>query len=151
MPPGQYTVRLIADSATLTRPLTVIGNPAAPMITQADYDAQYRTALAVRDTISAINAVLKTIRALPQAKRDSLAAIERALLAQPTPPSIVAPARLLAQFGALYAALVGDGGYGAGSAEGRPLAGPLARKRDLEAQWLEIRRQFMRAMGAPVP
>jgi len=151
MPPGRYSVRLTADSTILTRPLTITGNPAAQTITQADYDVQYRTAIAVRDTISAINEVLSAIRALPAAKRDSTAAIERALVATPTASSAVVPARLLAHFGALYNAFVGDGGYGSGSAEGRPLAGPLARKADLEAQWLEIRRQFTRAMGAPVP
>jgi photosystem II stability/assembly factor-like uncharacterized protein len=151
MPPGRYSARLRADSVILSRPLLIIGNPAAPGITQADYDAQYRTAIAVRDTITAINEVLTTIRALPAAQRDSISAIERALVARATPPSTVVPARLLAHYGSLYNALVGDGGYGSGSAEGRPLAGPMARKADLERQWVEIRRQFTRGMGGVVP
>jgi photosystem II stability/assembly factor-like uncharacterized protein len=151
MPPGRYTVRLTADSTVLSRPLTIVGNPAAPQITQADYVTQYRIALAVRDTITAINEVLTTIRALPSAKRDSVSAIERALAEQGTSQLPVPPARLLSHFNAVHAALVGDGGYGSGSAEGRPHAGTVARKADLEAQWVEIRRQFLRAIGAVVP
>ncbi len=151
LPPGRYAVRLTADSVVRTRTLTIIGNPAAPSITQADYDAQFRSARAVRDTITAINEIVAAIRALPAAQRDSMSAIERALVARATPPSTVAPARLLAHYGALYNALVGDGGYGSGSAEGRPLAGVLARKVDLEAQWLVLRRQYSRALGGAVP
>ena len=85
------------------------------------------------------------------ARRDSVSAIERALQETSVSPSTVAPARLLAQYGALYSTLVSDGGYGSGSAEGTPLAGQLARKADLEALWVEVRRRYTRAMGAMVP
>ncbi|MCU0627352.1 MAG: hypothetical protein MUF21_12840, partial [Gemmatimonadaceae bacterium] len=62
VPPGRFTVRIIAGGDTVARPLVVTGNPAAPWITQGDYDAQHALAIAVRDTMSAINGVLATLR-----------------------------------------------------------------------------------------
>jgi len=151
VPPGRYAVRLIVDRDTLTRPFTVIGNPAAPFITQRAYAAQYRTALAVRDTITAITAILSAIRSRPPADRASLSAIETAIAIPRTASSTLVPARLLAQFMTLYGTFVGDGGYGAGSAEAGPSAGQLARQRDLEAQWAALRREYLRRLPQPIP
>ena len=139
MPPGAYHVTLRADAVTRTAPLTIIGNPRDRSVTQRDYDAQFVAASAVRDTMSRINAALMQLRAQPAAQRAALASIERKLIEVPSPGRPVAPARLLSHYASLYSALVGDGGYGSGSAEGRPMMGVLARKADLERQWNAIR------------
>ncbi len=139
MPPGRYLVTLRADGVTRTAPLSIIGNPREPSITAADYQAQFVAASAVRDTISRINATLTQIRALPEAERAALSGLVQQLVATPPTAQSVARARLLSHFGALYNALVGDGGYGSGSAEGRPLPGVLRRKLDLDRQWSAIR------------
>lgn len=144
MPPGRYAVRLIVDSDTLARPLTITGNPKAAYITQADYDRQYAVSVAVRDTISAINAELARIRALPDSARARYASIEALLVPQRDAATGIAPARLLSHYQTLYGTLVGDGGYGSGSAEGRPLPGVLARQADLDAQWAAVRAQLAR-------
>jgi len=142
MPPGTYSVRLEADGVVREQSLTIVGNPAAPEIVQADYDLQYATAVAVRDTISAINAWLARIRQLPATDRARFRELEEALVPIVEPGAAVAPARLLTHYGTLYGTLVTDGGYGSGSAEGRPSEGVLARKADLEAQWTAIRRRL---------
>lgn len=144
MPPGTYTLRLTVDSTVLERPLVVTGNPKAPYITQADYEAQYAVSVAVRDTISAINGELARLRSLPDSARARYAAIEAQLVPTRDPATGVIPARLLSHYQTLYGTLVGDGGYGSGSAEGRPLPGVLARKADLDAQWAAIRAQLAR-------
>jgi len=157
VPPGRYTVRLTVGPVVETQALAVTGNPSAPTITQADYDAQYGAATAVRDTISAMNRALADVRALrgalpaaPDAGTGaalaSRAALEAALRAVetliaplPVTGQLGVPAGLSAQYGALYNALVGDGGYSDGSAEGRPAASWLQRKADLDKQWQAVR------------
>ncbi len=152
MPIGRYTVRLTADSVTMERPLDIVANPTAGF-SEADYDAQYALATAVRDTISAINDALVRIRALPDSTRAELAEIE-GLLSGPrtptaSPTAAPPPPRLLAYYSSLYGALVTDGGYGSGSAEGRPLPQLYERKAELDAQWEVIRRRLAAAMPAP--
>lgn len=142
LPPGRYTVRLTADGESQSRPLQVTGNPNAPDITQADYRAQFETAIAVRDTIVAINDALASIGALPAAQRAPLEAVEASLTGVRSADDPLPPSRLLSQYSALYSSLVGDGGYGSGSAEGRPSAGQIARFTELNAQWARLRSQL---------
>jgi photosystem II stability/assembly factor-like uncharacterized protein len=151
MPPGTYTVRLVADGTVRERPLVVTGNPRAPYITQADYESQYAATLAVRDTISAINAALASMRREPDATRARFAAIEAKLVPTRAPESSIAPARLLAHYSVLYGTLVGDGGYGSGSAEGRPGDGVFGRKADLDAQWSAVRAELARLQAGGTP
>lgn len=153
VPPGRYTVRLNVGSLVATQPLIVTGNPRAPGIKQADYDAQYAVATAVRDTISALNRTLADVRALRKAVAavpgaatsaataldTALRGVESAIVPLPVPGQIGEPAGLSAHYAALYGTLVGDGGYGAGSAEGRPTASRFQRKADLDRQWDEVR------------
>ena len=153
VPPGRYTVRLTAGSLVETRPLMVTGNPRAPAITQADYDAQYAVATAVRDTMTTLNRTLADVRALrraviasPAATTGAAAALDTALrlveatiAPLPVAGQVGVPAGLSAQYDTLYGTLVGDGGYGAGSAEGRPAASRLQRKADLDRQWQAVR------------
>jgi hypothetical protein len=148
MPPGTYTVRLTADSVVQERPLTIVVNPTAGF-TQADYDAQYALATALRDTISSINDALTRIRAQPDSIRTRLAEIEGLLSGPRTLSSLQPPPRLLAHYATLYGALVGDGGYGSGSAEGRPLPQLYQRKTELDAEWAAIRQRLVAAMPVP--
>jgi hypothetical protein len=164
VPPGRYTVRLTAGAAVETLPLKVTGNPRAPTITQADYDAQYAMAKAVRDTITTMNRVLADVRTLrkavsaspvdatttaaPQTASLSAAAaaldaalreVEAAIVPLPAAGERGKPAGLSAQYDALYSTLVTDGGYSTGSAEGRPTASRSQRKADLDKQWQAVR------------
>jgi photosystem II stability/assembly factor-like uncharacterized protein len=163
VPPGSYQVRLTASGSTETRPLAVVGNPRAPSITQADYDEQYQVAGAVRDTLNAMYEAVERIRSIrEQAKAvvdraksagldvgelsalaDSLSArltrVEGQLLPARAQGELASPTRLVGQYNTLYNTLVTDGGYGSGSAEGRPSAGREARKRDLDPQWTAVR------------
>lgn len=153
VPPGRYTVRLTAGSLVETHPLMVTGNPRAPAITQADYDAQYAVAAAVRDTITTLNRTLAGVRAVrravtasPAAATSAAAALDTALRAVeasiaplPVAGQVGVPAGLSAHYDTLYSTLVGDGGYSAGSAEGRPTASRLQRKADLDRQWQAVR------------
>jgi hypothetical protein len=156
MPPGRYSVRLTAGSLVETQPLLVTGNPRAPGITQADYDAQHALATAVRDTITDINRVLADVRALRRAVIGSpsaagiaaraleaaLSKVEVAIVPVAVAGQVGVPAGLVGQYDALYSTLVGDGGYGAGSAEGRPTASRYQRKADLDRQWQALRMQL---------
>lgn len=148
MPPGRYTVRLTADSVVQERPLTIVVNPTAGF-TDADYDAQYALATAVRDTISSINDALTRLRALPDSMRTPLAELEGLLTGPRTLTSLQPPPRLLSYYAAVYGALVGDGGYGSGSAEGRPLPQLSTRKAELDAEWEAIRQRLAAAMPVP--
>jgi hypothetical protein len=130
----------------------VTGNPRAPGITQADYDAQYALAMAVRDTITALNRTLADVRALRKAVAAvpgtatsaataldaALRGVEAAIVPLPVAGQIGEPAGLSAHYATLYGTLVGDGGYGAGSAEGRPTASRQQRKADLDRQWQAV-------------
>ena len=151
VPPGRYSVRLTMGTLVETKMLTVTGNPRARAITQADYDAQYALATAVRDTITTLNRTLADVRAARKALAAAPAAttttaldtalrsVEALLVPLPITGQIGEPAGLCAQYDTLYAALVGDGGYGAGSAEGRPTASRYQRKADLDRQWQAAR------------
>jgi photosystem II stability/assembly factor-like uncharacterized protein len=156
VPPGRYTVRLSAGSLVETRPLLVTGNPGAPTIRQADYDAQYALATAVGDTITTLNRALADVRALRRAVTASpaattsaataldtaLRAVEASIAPLPVAGQVGLPAGLSAHYDTLYSTLVGDGGYSAGSAEGRPTASRLQRKADLDRQWQAVRKRL---------
>lgn len=161
VPPGRYSVRLTVGSFVETRPLTVVGDPRAPTITQADYDAQYAEAIAVSETITEMNRVLAEVRAVRRAATAApetgagaapteqaaaldaaLRAVEIAIAPLPEPGVRHVPAGLSAHYDTLYSAVVGDGGYSAGSAEGRPSAGWMQRKADLDRQWAEVRERL---------
>ncbi|MEY4608771.1 MAG: hypothetical protein RL625_988, partial [Gemmatimonadota bacterium] len=62
VPPGRYTVRLIADGQTLSAPLRVVKNPLLPEVTDADLHAQYRFGRTVRDRTEQANQAVIAIR-----------------------------------------------------------------------------------------
>ncbi|HEX6039895.1 MAG TPA: hypothetical protein VFZ20_17715, partial [Longimicrobium sp.] len=163
MPPGDYRVRLTVGGDTTSHPLVVTGDPRDPSITRADYEAQHALSSAVRDTIEQMNGRLAALASVDARARalvrqaDSTGAASPALRAAAdtllartararallvpaqAPGDLGTPAGLMAQFGTLYGTLVGDGGYGAGSAEGRPTEARYRRAADLDAQWTAIR------------
>jgi photosystem II stability/assembly factor-like uncharacterized protein len=170
LPPAEYSVTIRTAGMALTRPVVVTGNPRAPEIGQADYELQHDIAAAVRDTITEINRVTSTLQQISRsaaatlARADSATALSaddraqlqhhvaalqhrvaeiQAVLTPGRPDGqLAAPAGLSAHYATLYGTLVGDGGYGSGSAEGRPSAGRIQRMRDLDAQWSELRARY---------
>ena len=62
VPPGKYTVRLVADGKTLEAPLVVKRNPMMPDVTDADLRAQYAFGKKVRDKATEANMAVIQIR-----------------------------------------------------------------------------------------
>ena len=62
VPPGKYTVRLVADGKTLEAPLVVKRNPMMPDVTDADLRAQYAFGKRVRDKATEANQAVIAIR-----------------------------------------------------------------------------------------
>jgi photosystem II stability/assembly factor-like uncharacterized protein len=164
-PPGTYSVRLTADGATQTRTVRVLPDPRIPDVAQADYDEQFRVAVAVRDTLSAVHAAVATIRSVREqavavvararalnragdlpARADSLdaklTAIEDALIQRRSRSGqdpIRFPGRLDNQLVELYGNVTGVDGYISGGPEGRPTRGAYERQRTLNAEWTALR------------
>jgi photosystem II stability/assembly factor-like uncharacterized protein len=167
VPPGDYMVRLSWDGGAVARGLRVRSDPLNPTLTRADYEAQYRTTLEVAAMAAEMRELARRVerargqaeeiisRAL-EAERDVgrlpelLDAVDRELApltarleapGRPELPVAQAPpagAGLRAEVGTLLYYLNSGGGYGAGGAEGRPTAGGLRRKADLETAWVEL-------------
>jgi hypothetical protein len=72
--PGQYQVRLTANGATETRPLTIERDPREINITQADLEEQFKLASEVRDKTSEANDMVIRIRDLKKQIADRLKA-----------------------------------------------------------------------------
>ena len=62
VPPGRYTVRLVADGQAMTVPLTVQRNPFLPEVSDADLQAQYQFGRMVRDKAEEANMAVIEIR-----------------------------------------------------------------------------------------
>ena len=166
MPPGRYMVRLIAGGVVEERLLHIVPNPTAGH-TAADYDAQFALSVAVRDTITALTRTLEALRDVragaSQLKVRAGSASAAAILADSLIREIDAldqttgsapaagrsmPAGVSAQYQTLYGTLVGDGGYGSGSAEGRPSAARVAREKELATQWTLLNTRASVTLGA---
>ena len=158
--PGAYEVRLTADGATATQPLTVLPDPRLEVAT-ADYREQFDLAMQIRDRIDEIQDALRTIHSLREqldyvearaeeagaaarveapadALRAKLAALENQLMQtrnQSNQDPIRFPPRLDNQFVELYNNVTGPDGYIAGGPEGRPTAGAQERYQDLVGEW----------------
>jgi hypothetical protein len=65
-PPGEYSVRLIANGITETKPLIVRRDPRLTDITDADLEAQFKLAIAIRDETARANTAIIQIRSLQQ-------------------------------------------------------------------------------------
>lgn len=62
VPPGRYTLRLVADGQAMTAPLTVQRNPFLPEVSDADLHAQYQFGRMVRDKANEANMAVIEIR-----------------------------------------------------------------------------------------
>jgi len=72
VPPGRYTVKLIADGKTLTAPLVVRRNPRVADVTDAELHAQYAFGKKVRDKASEANMSVIQIRRVKAQLEDRL-------------------------------------------------------------------------------
>jgi hypothetical protein len=72
VPPGKYTVRLIADGKTMTAPLVVKRNPLITDVTDADLRAQYAFGRKVRDKATEANMAVIQIRRVKAQLADRL-------------------------------------------------------------------------------
>ena len=72
VPPGKYTVRMVADGKTLEAPLVVKRNPMMPDVTDADLRAQYAFGKKVRDKATEANMAVIQIRRVKAQLEDRL-------------------------------------------------------------------------------
>jgi photosystem II stability/assembly factor-like uncharacterized protein len=163
-PPGAYTARLTVNGTRYEQSFTVLPDPRLD-VPQADYQEQFRVAMAVRDSLQAVHDAIGTIRAVAEQvegalarARDagvedqvapladtigtSLSEVETQLL-QTRSESGQDPIRFAGmldnQLAELYGAVTGTDGYISGGPEGRPTAGAMDRLQDLNRQWEELR------------
>jgi len=167
-PPGRYTVRLFWEGGSEEQPLDVIPNPVDTELTAEDYREQFRVSMEVqqaasdiRDAISNLRDIRTQARAIQDRAREAgrdlgnlpelaetlterLSPLEAILTFtdDPTVPTGEVRPRgggLDREYGTLLNHLNSGGGYGAGGTEGRPTAGAMERKRDLDEVWADIR------------
>ena len=72
VPPGKYTIKLIADGKTLTAPLVVKRNPRIADVTDAELRAQYLFGRKVRDKATEANMAVIQIRRVKAQLEDRL-------------------------------------------------------------------------------
>lgn len=163
-PPGTYQARLTAGSQSMMRAFAVRPDPRIPEVTAADYAEQFKVASAVRDSLNAVYAGLRTLRdvktqastIVEQARRagvdgslaplgDTLSArlsVVEAQLTQLKSKSGQDPIRfggmLDNQYSELYGFVTGTDNYISGGPEGRPGRGAYDRTKDLDAQWAPL-------------
>ena len=167
-PPGVYMVRLTWAEGSRERSFRVLPDPKNPLVTQADYEEQFRVTMEVQETGEELRQALARLRAARDQAREilekarttrqetgdlqeladsmvaRLAPIEAELTSVDDPSLPTAVRRptgggLDREYGTLLNYLNSSGGYGAGGAEGRPTSGALERKRDLDQSWQEVR------------
>jgi photosystem II stability/assembly factor-like uncharacterized protein len=178
-PPGRYTVRMSWDGGSLDRAFQVLPDPKDPSLTQADYLEQFRVSMEVQATAQAIREALGRLREVRDQARgilqraraagretgrlpelaDSLAArlgrVEGDLTStdDPTVPTGVRRPEgggLDREYGTLLNFLNSGGGYGPGGTEGRPTAGAMERKADLDRAWQELRERLETTLDAEI-
>lgn len=178
-PPGEYTVHLRWDGGATQETVRVLPNPVDPEITDEDYREQFRVSMEVQHAASEIRRALAEIRevrtqareilgrardagrdlgsleSLSEAMDHRLSPLEAILTStdDPTVPTGEARPRgggLDRDYGALFNHLNSGGGYGAGGTEGRPTAGAMERKRDLDAIWAETRARLEAVLAEEV-
>jgi len=171
-PPGTYTVRLTAAGAQQTQPLQLLPDPRLPEIVAADYEAQLRAGLQVRDTLNALYTAIEQARdvktqtsaVLTRAKEigrsDDIAPLADSVVARLTGVETLLtqvrsrsgqdPIRFAGmldnQLVELYGNITGVDGYISGGPEGRPTRGAIERGGELFAQWVTLRDRLTRIL-----
>jgi hypothetical protein len=178
-PPGDYRVRLSWEGGSEERSFRVLPNPQDPDITQADYEEQFRFSMEVHEASQAIRESLGRLRdargqaeaiveRAAEAERDpgrlpelletmksQLSPLEAELTSMddPTVPTGEQRPRgggLDREYSTLFYFVNSGGGYGAGGAEGRPTAGAVERKRDLDQIWGPLQRRLQDTLESEV-
>jgi photosystem II stability/assembly factor-like uncharacterized protein len=168
-PPGTYTARLTTSSSIPQEAsFEVLPDPRLPEVAAADYHEQFRVAMQVRDSITAVTKAIETLSTV----RDQVAAVlEKAEAVgqdgqlrplgdtlstkatdvheemqqtknQSGQDPIRFPPRLDNQWVELYNNVTGVDGYISGGPEGRPLPGTMERIQDLNADWAQVRQRY---------
>jgi photosystem II stability/assembly factor-like uncharacterized protein len=176
-PPGSYQVRLSVDGQAQTRDLTVRADPRLSDVTQADYDEQFRLAIAIRDTLSRLYDAARSIRGVAEqvatvgdrvtaggygdellAAADSLTirltAVDedlRQVKNQSPQDPLRYPPKLDMQYLALYAYVTGVDNYSFGGPEGRPVQGAYTRFEDLNVEWRALRDRLQAILETDLP
>lgn len=175
-PPGDYTLELRAGSVTERRTMRVRPDPRLPNVTAAQYAEQFRLAMAVRDSMESLNAVLRNLRDVrAQQTRLRTAADAVGAAAEVWPLTDTLQARLQGleqrltqtasksgqdpirhagmldnQWVELYGNLTGTHGYIAGGPEGAPTAGAMERYRELAVTWERLRQEWLTIVNRDV-
>lgn len=176
-PPGEYQARLTAHGVTQTRPFRVLADPRVTDIAQGDYEEQFRMALALRDSMNAVNRALETIRSVrEQATRavEQAGRIDRANEVKPAADALAAKlggvegelnqtrsesgqdpirhaGKLDNQLVELYGSITGTNGYIVGAGDGRPTRGATERLADLLREWAPLSARVRAIMAQDVP
>ena len=167
-PPGEYRVRLTSGDIEQTASFRVLKDPRLDNVTQADFEEQFRVAMAVRDSLTQVGEVLEELQGI-MAQIDevvekagfagqseavtpladtvdaNLTEVQEELMQtrnQSGQDPIRFPPKLDNQWVELYNFLTGVDGYISGGPEGRPTAGAMERYEDLNAEWRRVRGRY---------
>ncbi|MCA9739360.1 MAG: exo-alpha-sialidase, partial [Gemmatimonadetes bacterium] len=169
-PPGTYRVRMAVGASTPQEAsFQLLPDPRIPEVTQADYEEQFRVAIAVRDSITAVTQAIENLTTIRSQVGDVLERAETAGQADALRPladtletkatdvhedlqqtknqsgqdPIRFPPRLDNQWLELYNNVTGPDGYISGGPEGRPLPGAYERLEDLNQDWSAVRARYL--------
>ena len=175
-PPGAYQVRLAVGGRSQTQPFQVLRDPRLADVTQADFDEQFRVAMAVRDSLNGLYDAIRQVRSVRsqlgeavtratsagittdlRPRADSIAGrlnevLERLMQvsSRSGQDPIRFPGQLDNQYIALYENVAGTDEYRYGGPEGRPTPGAHERFADLNVQWAELRSRLQRLLDTDV-
>ncbi len=162
--PGTYVARLSVNGSSWEQEFRVLADPRLD-VAQADYEEQFRVAMAVRDSLQAVHDAIRTVRAVSAEVEASVNRADAAGVGEQVTPladTITAnlgevegrliqtrsesgqdpirfPGMLDNQLAELYGAVTGTDGYISGGPEGRPTQGAMRRFLDLNQEWEELR------------
>ena len=161
-------MRLSAGDVDETRSFEVLKDPRLDNVTQADFEEQFRVAMAVRDSLTQVADVLEELQGimaqidevvekadfagqgdevtpLADTVDTELTAVQEDLMQtrnQSGQDPIRFPPKLDNQWVELYNFLTGVDGYISGGPEGRPTEGAMERYDDLSAEWRRVRGRY---------